>query len=87
MTIPSRVIQALWDKANTVDGDVVQWHHLLAVLEELKVPETTALTTKPVRFSSLPVYANDAAAGSGGLTGGELYRTTTGEVRVKLPGV
>ena len=31
-----------------------------------------------------PVFANDAAAGSGGLLAGEEYRTATGELRVKL---
>ncbi len=32
----------------------------------------------------LPVYANDAAAGAGGLTTGMPYRTATGEIKVKL---
>jgi len=37
-----------------------------------------------VRIQSLPVYANDAAAGGGGLTIGMIYQTTTGELRIKL---
>lgn len=37
-----------------------------------------------VRIQSLPVYANDAAAGVGGLTSGYVYKTATGEVRIKL---
>ncbi len=32
----------------------------------------------------LPAYADDTAAGSGGLTQGMIYRTTTGELRIKL---
>ena len=32
----------------------------------------------------LPTYADDAAAGSGGLITGQLYKTATGEVRIKL---
>jgi hypothetical protein len=34
--------------------------------------------------TTLPTYASDAAAGGGGLTAGALYKTSTGEVRVKL---
>jgi len=33
---------------------------------------------------TLPTYADDAAAGTGGLTAGELYKTATGELRIKL---
>ena len=37
-----------------------------------------------VTFAALPQYADDAAAGGGGLTAGRLYRTATGVVMVKL---
>jgi hypothetical protein len=43
----------------------------------------TAPTSK-LQVVGLPVYADDAAAGTGGLTAGAFYRTATGEVRVKL---
>ena len=33
---------------------------------------------------SLPTYADDIAAGNGGLTTGYLYKTATGEIRVKV---
>lgn len=33
---------------------------------------------------SLPIYADDTAAGAGGLTTGYLYKTSTGEVRIKV---
>lgn len=33
---------------------------------------------------SLPTYADDTAAGAGGLTTGYLYKTATGEIRVKV---
>jgi hypothetical protein len=36
-------------------------------------------------FSDLPEYANDAAATTGGLSGGEFYRDEEGIVRQKLP--
>lgn len=35
-------------------------------------------------LSAVPEYANDAAAGVGGLTAGEVYHTATGELRIKL---
>ncbi len=36
------------------------------------------------RIAALPIYANDAAAGVGGLTTGYVYQTATGELRIKL---
>lgn len=35
-------------------------------------------------YANLPVYANNAAAVSGGLGVGDLYKTATGEVRIRL---
>ena len=35
-------------------------------------------------LTNLPVYADDASAGTGGLTAGRVYRTATGELRIKL---
>lgn len=37
-----------------------------------------------VNGAALPVYADDAAAGTDGLTAGHLYATATGELRIKL---
>lgn len=37
-----------------------------------------------ITFSDLPTFANDTAAGSGGLTIGMIYKTATGELRIKL---
>lgn len=34
--------------------------------------------------ASLPTYADDTAAGSGGLVAGDIYKTATGELRIKL---
>ena len=36
------------------------------------------------RVSNLPEYADDTAAGAGGLVAGQFYRTATGVVMVKL---
>ncbi len=37
-----------------------------------------------INFTGLPIYANDAAAGTGGLVAGDVYKTATGELRIKL---
>ncbi len=37
-----------------------------------------------VNFSGLPIYADEAAAIVGGIAFGDLYRTGTGEIRIKL---
>lgn len=37
-----------------------------------------------LRVGNLPTYADDAAAGAGGLVTGEIYKTSTGEIRGKL---
>jgi len=36
------------------------------------------------RITSLPTYADDTAAGVGGLTAGQFYKTSAGAVMVKL---
>lgn len=37
-----------------------------------------------VYMTALPTYANDAAAGAGGLAQNAIYKTATGELRIKL---
>lgn len=37
-----------------------------------------------VNFASCPTYADDSAAGTGGLVAGDIYKTSTGELRIKL---
>jgi len=37
-----------------------------------------------IKFQNLPVYANEAAAVTGGLATGVVYQTATGELRIKL---
>jgi len=45
---------------------------------------TANMAIETFRFVNLPVYADDTAAGVGGLTQGKFYRTATGVVMVKL---
>ena len=50
--------------------------------EKLQVSGTIKATN--INFTGLSTYASDAAAGSGGLTAGDVYKTATGELRIKL---
>lgn len=50
----------------------------------LKTVTTASLSAADFNFSSLPVFANDSAAGAGGLASGKLYKTAGGEIRIKL---
>ncbi len=47
----------------------------------------TALTINTdgiLNLNRTPVYADDTAAGAGGLSSGDIYKTSTGELRVKV---
>jgi hypothetical protein len=50
--------------------------------EKLEVVGTIKATD--INFTGLPVFADEAAAITGGLQTGDLYRTATGEIRIKL---
>jgi len=41
------------------------------------------LSNASITLSGIPTYADDAAAGAGGLTAGQVYQTATGELRIK----
>jgi hypothetical protein len=41
-------------------------------------------SAETLKLTNLPIYADDAAAGTGGLTAGQVYKTSTGELRIKL---
>lgn len=49
----------------------------------LDVVGDAAITGTSITFSGIPTHADDAAAGGGGLTSGEIYQTATGELRIK----
>lgn len=50
----------------------------------LKSVTRTSLNASEFNFSTLPTFANEAGAVTGGLTSGKLYKTSTGEIRIKL---
>lgn len=55
---------------------------ILKITSRFKSIEQKFSTT--LTLTGLPVYENDAAAGIGGLTAGKAYRTSTGQLMVKL---
>jgi hypothetical protein len=50
--------------------------------EKLEVNGTIKATD--INFTGLATYADDSAAGTGGLVAGDVYKTSTGELRIKL---
>lgn len=46
--------------------------------------EVGTIKATDINFTGLPVFADEAAATAGGLSSGDLYRTSTGEIRIKL---
>lgn len=50
--------------------------------EKLEVSGTIKATD--INFTGLATYADDTAAGTGGLVAGDVYKTSTGELRIKL---
>ncbi|WGH74585.1 hypothetical protein P8625_10840 [Tenacibaculum tangerinum] len=43
-----------------------------------------SIKSSDLKLTALPTYADDTAAGTGGLVVGEVYKTATGELRIKL---
>jgi len=82
--ITNRAIQELIKAYFSADGDLMKWSDFLAVVIKLRNPDTPIPPGKSIRFSALPTFNNDAQAGAGGLTAGEIYKTNTGGLQVKL---
>jgi|688.fasta_scaffold37265_9 hypothetical protein len=78
------LIELLIQKANASGTDIVRWSDLFDVLDKLKGNNAVDYTENPMAFSDLPEYADEAAATTGGLSGGEFYRDEDGIVRQKL---
>ena len=49
-------------------------------VQQVNNPGDAIFTT--LRLTSLPIYANNAAALAGGLIAGDVYKTSTGELRI-----
>jgi hypothetical protein len=52
--------------------------------ESYKNVAITSDALKPIRLTNIQTYANETEAINGGLLSGELYKTSTGELRIKL---
>jgi len=49
-------------------------------VQQVNNPGDAIFTT--LRLKAIPVYANNAAAAAGGLIAGDVYKTSTGELRI-----
>jgi hypothetical protein len=49
-------------------------------VQQVNNPGDAIFTT--LKLTALPVYANNAAAIAGGLIAGDVYKTSTGELRI-----
>lgn len=49
-------------------------------VQQTNNPGDAIFTT--LRLTALPIYANNAAAVAGGLIAGDVYKTSTGELRI-----
>ncbi|WP_440120284.1 hypothetical protein [Tenacibaculum sp. Ill] len=49
-----------------------------------KLQVNGVIKAEKINFTGLPTYADDASAGTGGLITGDCYKTSTGELRIKL---
>jgi len=56
----------------------------LTIKKSAGVPTEVRFEPAQVTLQNIPTYANDAAAAAGGLAANRLYKTATGEVRIKL---
>ena len=82
------------DTAGATDQKIIQ---LIADGNELEIRQVAdnavdtetvfKITSDPyveINISHVPTYADDTTAGAGGLTAGQIYKTSTGELRIKL---
>lgn len=50
----------------------------------VKLEVNGTIKATDINFTGLATYADDSAAGTGGLVAGDVYKTSTGELRIKL---
>ncbi len=74
-------IQKIYERSG-----VVTYEDLRELLgPEYKHSTTTEAAAQPLSLEGLEEYDDDAAAAAAGYTGNELYKTPTGELRIKVP--
>jgi hypothetical protein len=57
---------------------------IITINDSNRVDFIAGITVATLNASSLPTYANEAAAITAGLATGDIYKTATGELRIKL---
>jgi hypothetical protein len=79
--ISNKKIQEAFSKSG-----VMTWESFREWLgAEFKNSDTTEAAEQPLKLTGLEEFADDAAAEAAGYTGDELYKTATGEFRIKTP--
>jgi alkaline phosphatase len=79
--ITQATIQKIFEKSG-----VMTWEDFRDLLgDEYKHTDTTEASAQPLKLEGLEEYDDDAAAATAGYTGNELYKTSTGELRIKVP--
>ena len=79
--ITQATIQKIFEKSG-----VMTWEDFRDLLgAEYKHTDTTEAGSQPLKLEGLSEYADDTAAAAAGYTGNELYKTSTGELRIKVP--
>ena len=79
--ITQATIQKIFQKSG-----VMTWEDFRDLLgAEYLHTDTTEAAAQPLKLEGLEEYDDDAAAATGGYMGGEIYQTSTGELRIKLP--
>jgi hypothetical protein len=79
------ITQATIQKIFTKSG-VMTWEDFRELLgSEYKHTDTTEAAAQPLKLEGLEEYDDDADAEAAGYTGNELYKTSTGELRIKVP--
>jgi hypothetical protein len=79
------VTSHLLNIGNTLYGDLLTNNIGIGVtnpVQKLEVNGTIKATA--INFTGLVTFANDAAAGIGGLVSGDVYKTATGALMIKL---
>ena len=74
----------LFSEYTTAEGDAVIFQAGIGTSSSNRKNGLTVRKSGIVEMKNLPVYADEAAAVTAGLLQGQVYRTATGELRIKL---
>lgn len=69
-----------WFDFNVDSGRIT---NVVSIEGDQTISGSKTFSSDTITLSGIPTYADDAAAGTGGLTEGQIYQTATGELRIK----